>query len=67
VTADGRLRSCLFSEAEIDIRGPLREGASVQELVGIIAEAVATKPERHRLGQAAPRPRSSRRMYAIGG
>ncbi|NIR14625.1 MAG: GTP 3',8-cyclase MoaA, partial [Desulfobacterales bacterium] len=32
LTSDGKLRTCLFSEKEIDIKGPLRAKASLQEL-----------------------------------
>ena len=67
LTADGKLRSCLFSEIEVDIRGPLREGASDQELASVITAAVAAKPKRHRFGVAAHHPCGTRRMYAIGG
>ena len=44
LTADGGLRSCLFSEEEIDIREALRRGASMKELADIIRVAAATKP-----------------------
>ncbi len=40
LTADGRLRTCLFSINETDLRGPLREGAGDDELEQIIRDAV---------------------------
>ncbi len=49
LTADGRLRLCLLSEAEIDLRQPLRRGLSAEELKGLIAGAVASKPQGHHL------------------
>jgi len=49
LTADGKLRPCLFSDDEIDLRGPLRQGAAVEELKRLIRQAVASKPERHKL------------------
>jgi cyclic pyranopterin phosphate synthase len=49
LTADGRLRLCLFGDHAIDLRGPLREGASKEALAGLLSAAMAIKPERHRL------------------
>jgi cyclic pyranopterin phosphate synthase len=49
LTADGRLRLCLFSDQEVDLRTPLREGASTEEIVGLFQRAILTKPERHHL------------------
>lgn len=44
LTADGRLRTCLFGTHEIDLKGPLRETGDV---VPAVREALAGKPERH--------------------
>lgn len=44
LTADGRLRTCLFGDHEVDLKGPLRETGSVVEAV---REALAGKPRRH--------------------
>ncbi len=54
LTADGQLRLCLFDDNEVDLRAPLRAGASVEEIAGIFRRAILTKPERHHLvvGQA---------------
>lgn len=49
LTADGRLRLCLFDDAEIDIRTPLRAGASTDEILRIFREGIGAKPERHHL------------------
>ena len=51
LTADGKLRLCLLNEDEIDLREPLRSGASVTELKNLIEKAIANKPERHRLAE----------------
>ncbi len=67
LTADGRLRPCLFSEKEIDIKGPLRAGASMNDLIEIFKAAVARKIERHRLDTFDSGPKTGRGMYAIGG
>ncbi len=44
LTADGRLRTCLFGTHEVDLKAPLRETGSV---VAAVQEALAGKPERH--------------------
>ena len=49
LTADGRLRPCLFSDSEVDLRGPLRQGAGIGDIKRLIREAVSSKPEGHRL------------------
>jgi cyclic pyranopterin phosphate synthase len=49
LTADGKLRLCLLNEDEIDLREPLRSGASVQELKTLIEKATAAKPKSHHL------------------
>ena len=51
LTADGKLRLCLLREDEIDLREPLRSGASVQELKDIIIKATAAKPQGHHLAE----------------
>lgn len=49
LTADGRLRLCLFSDEEIDLKTPLRQGATEEEIIQIFQRAITTKPERHHL------------------
>ena len=49
LTAEGRLLPCLLSEKYIDLREPLRRGASAEELGNLIQEAVDSKPMGHRL------------------
>ncbi|MDD5339405.1 MAG: GTP 3',8-cyclase MoaA [Dehalococcoidales bacterium] len=51
LTADGKLRLCLLREDEIDLREPLRRGASTEELKEIIAKATAAKPKGHQLAE----------------
>jgi cyclic pyranopterin phosphate synthase len=69
LTADGKLRPCLFSEQEIDIGGPLREGASRKELGDIFKMAVLLKPAGHQLKKSDVRipEHLERTMQAIGG
>ncbi|MDY6905089.1 MAG: GTP 3',8-cyclase MoaA [Thermodesulfobacteriota bacterium] len=44
LTADGKLKPCLLSDTFVDIKGPLRVGATDDELAGIFREAVCRKP-----------------------
>jgi cyclic pyranopterin phosphate synthase len=68
LTADGKLKSCLFSEEEIDIKAHLRTGAAMDELVDIFRCVVARKPDGHHLNQKKNRCASGRPMMrAIGG
>jgi len=66
LTADGRLRTCLFSLHETDLRGPLRAGAGDAELGTIIRDAVWRKELKHRIDEPGFRP-PARTMSAIGG
>jgi cyclic pyranopterin phosphate synthase len=65
LTADGRLRPCLLSDDEIDLREPLRAGIDDAALRDLLTNAVARKPARHHLdeGQRA----TGREMSQIGG
>lgn len=47
MTATGRLFSCLGHSDTVDLRAPLRHGASEQKLKSAIRAAIARKPERH--------------------
>jgi cyclic pyranopterin phosphate synthase len=49
LTADGKLRPCLFSDKEINLRTPLRQGAAVSDIKRLIQQAVSAKPEGHKL------------------
>jgi cyclic pyranopterin phosphate synthase len=66
LTADGRLRTCLFSMHETDLRDPLRAGASDEELTALIRDAVWRKELKHRVGERGFR-QPPRTMSAIGG
>jgi len=67
LTADGKLLPCLFSppEAEVDLRTPLRDGASDEELAGLFRLAIASKPDGHHLDERAVP--TCRRMSTVGG
>jgi GTP 3',8-cyclase len=66
LTADGHLRSCLFSETEIDALPLLREGKSDEEILALFEKAISEKPERHNLKNQGQRS-CSRLMSSIGG
>ncbi|MHB8177291.1 MAG: GTP 3',8-cyclase MoaA [Vulcanimicrobiaceae bacterium] len=66
LSADGRLRLCLFGDQHVDLRTAVRTGASEAELAALLAGAMLIKPERHhlRLGEASSRMRA---LSEIGG
>jgi cyclic pyranopterin phosphate synthase len=66
LTADGKLRTCLFSLHETDLREPLRDGASDAEIETVIREAVWRKELKHHVGEPGFR-QPPRTMSAIGG
>jgi cyclic pyranopterin phosphate synthase len=66
LTPDGRLRTCLFSDDEIDVREILRNGGTDQNLKERLLVALATKPERHHINTHQFK-KCQRNMSAIGG
>ena len=66
LTSDGKLRTCLFSMNETDLRDPMREGASDAELERLIRKAVWRKELKHRINQPGF-VQPERTMSAIGG
>jgi GTP 3',8-cyclase len=66
LTADGKVRTCLFSVAEYDLRSLLRQGVSDQEIAEWLKGVVWQKEARHHIGEPefVPSPRS---MSCIGG
>ncbi|MCS7081150.1 MAG: GTP 3',8-cyclase MoaA [Chloracidobacterium sp.] len=66
LTADGKLRTCLFSVVEYDLRDALRAGASMSELAERIVAAVARKEAGHRINEPDFTP-PGRTMSCIGG
>jgi cyclic pyranopterin phosphate synthase len=66
ITADGKVRPCLFSTTEWDIRRPLRSGASDERIAEFLIDSAWTKQKGH--GIATPEFRQPQRpMSAIGG
>ncbi len=66
VTADGAVRNCLFSDDERPLRRLLREGASDEQLAGVLVGAVEAKRAGHGIGEPTF-IRSRRSMSMIGG
>ncbi|MBV8579785.1 MAG: GTP 3',8-cyclase MoaA [Candidatus Eremiobacteraeota bacterium] len=66
LTADGRLRLCLFGDNHIDLRTPLRAGKGEHAIVEMLRASMHVKPERHhlRLGETAS---AMRAFSEIGG
>ena len=66
LTADGKLRNCLFALEEVDVKAVLRGGGRDDDLIQLIRQNVRDKWEGHEINTARfiqpPRP-----MYAIGG
>jgi cyclic pyranopterin phosphate synthase len=66
LTADGKLRYCLFAIQEDDVKSLMRSGASDEEIAALIRRNLAGKWEGHEINSAKfvapPRP-----MYSIGG
>jgi len=67
LTADGQIRTCLFSVEEYDLRGPLRAGATDRELAAIFRLAVTNKEKKHQINEGEQFQRASRSMSQIGG
>jgi cyclic pyranopterin phosphate synthase len=66
ITADGRLRTCLFSLNETDLRTPLRAGADDDDLEAILRDAVWRKELKHRVNEPGF-VQPARSMSALGG
>ncbi len=65
LTADGKIRPCLLTDHEVDLKGVLRSGGSDDDLKGAILLALRTKPDAHHLWDG-NRPRW-RKMVQLGG
>ena len=66
ITADGKVRPCLFSHKEWDLRPLLRGGATDDDIAGFIADSMWTKQTGHGIGSQDFEP-PARSMSAIGG
>jgi GTP 3',8-cyclase len=66
LTADGHVRSCLFSDEEIDLKSVMRNNEGDEKLLALLDAAIKNKPLRHHLNQPGIRT-CARRMSSIGG
>jgi cyclic pyranopterin phosphate synthase len=66
LTADGRLRGCLFSDREIDVKTPLRQGKGEKHIAELMRRAVDEKPKGPGRVQSGLR-KCIRQMSSIGG
>ncbi len=66
LTPDGKIRTCLFSDEEIDVRELLRKGGTDRDLRDRLFLAIQKKPERHPINTHRFR-KCQRNMSAIGG
>ncbi len=66
LTADGKVRPCLLSDKEVDIKSPLRNGCDDAELERLLNHALKIKPERHHISEFEPGC-FRRTMSKIGG
>ncbi len=67
VTADGKLHTCLFAQEGIDLKYLLRGGASDEEIITALRQAIQKKPSESPLGTKLSRKCLGRPMSAIGG
>ena len=66
ITSDGKLRTCLFSLQETDLRGLIRTGGTDEDLRSVIRAAVAAKEQGHHINES-DFVRPARTMSQIGG
>ncbi|MEG6584745.1 GTP 3',8-cyclase MoaA [Dendrosporobacter sp. 1207_IL3150] len=67
LTADGKIKSCLLLNNEIDIKACMRGGGSDIELYELFLKALQEKPGRHRLSEGREEDDLTRRMFQVGG
>jgi cyclic pyranopterin phosphate synthase len=67
LTADGKLKPCLLSNQELNIKTPLRDGAGDKQLMQLFWQAVSAKPSQHSFGHINGHIDSKRHMSQIGG
>ncbi|HFQ81866.1 MAG TPA: GTP 3',8-cyclase MoaA [Desulfobacterales bacterium] len=67
LTSQGRLRSCLLTDREEDIKGPLRAGASDDDIRQLLIKTIINKPKGHTLAQGRKTGSCHGEMSRIGG
>ncbi|QGT98757.1 GTP 3',8-cyclase [Candidatus Syntrophocurvum alkaliphilum] len=66
MTAEGKLRGCLYDKRETDLKSALRTGVSDEDLKQLFLRAINLKPEKHQLNSGWG-SENNRKMYQIGG
>ncbi len=66
LTADGKIRPCLFSEMAVDFREAMRSGATDEQIDGLLNQVMLIKPEYHELDMI-PQDKQLLTMVNIGG
>jgi cyclic pyranopterin phosphate synthase len=66
LTPDGRIRTCLFSDEEIDLKGVVRGSGGEAQIVETLHQALRIKPKGHHIGDVRFK-KCQRGMHAIGG
>ncbi|MEA1959810.1 MAG: GTP 3',8-cyclase MoaA [Bacillota bacterium] len=66
LTADGKLRPCLYDHHEVDLKKALRDGTSDEGIRDLVVQAIQQKPERHHMDRGWGE-NNSRKMSQIGG
>jgi cyclic pyranopterin phosphate synthase len=67
LSADGKIKHCLFSESFIDFREALRNGCSDEEIEELFATVMETKPEGHNIDIGADSQKFIHSMINVGG
>jgi len=67
LSADGKIKHCLFSESYIDFRGPIREGCSDEEIEELLCAVMSTKPQGHHIDLSTDSRNFIHSMTQIGG
>ena len=67
LTADGKIRPCLFSREEIDIKTPMRNNATDEDIDKLFQHSIKVKPQRHLLNEDTGSTRIIKTMSKIGG
>ena len=66
MTAEGKLRGCLYDKTETDLKLAMENGASDEELRSLFLKTINAKPEKHNMN-AGWGAENHRKMYQIGG
>lgn len=67
LTADGKMKHCLFSESYVDFREPLRRGCSDEEIEALFWKVMETRPEGHKIEWGIDSQKFIHNMTSIGG